>query len=95
MTALSLPGTADASVADPPRLSDAEIRDRIRDELHSSRLVDPDDVTVAVHDGTAILTGRVDNWSELAAATESAWRGATWVVNDLELPAEGSGQDSE
>ena len=32
----------------------------------------------------------------VAAATESAWRGgATWVVNDLELRTEASGQDRE
>lgn len=39
-----------------------------------------------LRDGTAILTGIVDSWSGLAAATVSAWAGGTMrVINDLEL----------
>ena len=69
---------------------------RISRTIQSSRFIDTGHIRVAVHDGTAILTGAVDNWSELAADTESAWKGgATWVVNDLELETDESGQNHE
>lgn len=67
-------------------LADARIAEEIRDEMWWSPFVDSDDVTVSVDDGVATLTGRVDSYSELNAATENAYEGgATWVDNDLEL----------
>jgi osmotically-inducible protein OsmY len=51
-----------------------------------SPFVDADDVTIRVSDGVATLTGEVDSWSELRAATENAFEGgARWVRNDLEV----------
>lgn len=64
--------------------SDVEIEDDINDELWWSPFVDADEVTVAVANGVATLTGTVDTWSEYEAATENAYEGgATWVYNNL------------
>jgi osmotically-inducible protein OsmY len=66
--------------------SDSEIRDDIQDELWWSPWVDSDDVTVAVDDGTATLTGKVDSWSERRIAAKNAIDGgAVKVLNKLKL----------
>lgn len=64
--------------------SDETIEEDIRSEFFWSPFVDGGDITVEVDDGTAILTGHVDSWSEYASATENAREGgATWVENEL------------
>lgn len=66
--------------------SDAEIRQEIRNQLEWSPFVDAEKVTVTVEDGMATLIGKVDSWSEAAAAIENAYEGgATWVRDRLEV----------
>jgi osmotically-inducible protein OsmY len=63
---------------------DSEIKDDIQSELFWSPFVDSDQVTVAVDDGTATLTGTVDSWSERQSAEENAMEGgADAVINKL------------
>lgn len=65
-----------------PALSDWEIREDIRDELFWSPFVDSDQITVAVDDGVATLTGSVEDWDEYRAARANAFEGgATAVVS--------------
>ena len=66
--------------------SDAEIEEDINDELWWSPFVDADEVTVAVSDGKATLTGEVDSWHERQSAAENAIEGgATSVTNQLTI----------
>jgi osmotically-inducible protein OsmY len=75
------PGASTATVK-----SDWEIVEDIRDELFWSPFVDSDDVTVAVDDGIATLTGVVDTFDERRAATENAFEGgAVAVDNDIQV----------
>ncbi len=56
----------------------------IEDELHWDPLVGPGHVQVRVDpDGTATLTGTVNSWSELRAATSDAVAGGARHVVDL------------
>lgn len=55
--------------------SDREIKEDIEQEFFWSIFVDHDDVSVRVKDGTATLTGTVDNRQELKAAVENAFEG--------------------
>lgn len=67
-----------------PKMSDAEIKEEINDELFWSPFVDADDVTVTVDQGTATLSGVVDSRSEYLSAEENAYEGgAVFVDNDL------------
>ena len=69
-------------------LSDAEIRDEVRDELWWSPYVDEDQVMVTVEAGTATLSGTVDSFSEFRAAGENAYEGGALAVdNDLRISA--------
>lgn len=64
--------------------SDWAIAEDIRDELFWSPFVDGDDVTVAVEDGIARLTGVVPSWDDHWDAQENAFEGgAIGVDNDL------------
>ena len=64
--------------------SDTEIKDDIEDELFWSPFVDEDQVKVSVDNGTATLTGKVDDWTEFFSAAENAREGgASAVVNKL------------
>jgi len=66
--------------------ADQEIREDIRGEMWWSPFVDADEVTVAVDEGVATLTGEVDSWSERSAARENAFEGgAVWVVNNIDV----------
>lgn len=66
--------------------SDAEIADRIDDEMLWSPYVDSTEVDVSVDDGTATLTGTVETAQERMNATEEAYEGgATWVYNNITL----------
>lgn len=67
-----------------PFKSDPKIKQDIKDEMWWSPFVDEDQVNVTVENGVAHLTGTVDSWTELNAATENALEGgATWVDNDI------------
>lgn len=69
----------------PPRVahkSDMEISRDIQTELVWSPFVDAKEVRVEVRDGTAILTGAVDSWRELASATENALEGGAIAVDN-------------
>ena len=69
-----------------PLKTDEELEKAIESELWWSPFVDSDEVTVAVDDGIATLTGTVDTWGEYSAATENAYEGgATLVDNDLDV----------
>jgi len=67
-----------------PLESDYEIAEEVRSEIFWSPFVDSDQVTVAVDDGTATLTGTVDSWTERDSADEKAYEGgAIFVDTDL------------
>jgi len=79
------PTVYDYDYAIAPKI-DAEIAEDIGDELYWSPFVDRDEVTVAVNDGVATLTGNVDTWNERNQATEEAYEGgAMSVVNQLDV----------
>lgn len=64
--------------------SDQEIEEDIRDEMWWSPFVDSDEVTVAVNDGIATLTGTLDTYAERRSAVENARQGGALAVdNDL------------
>ncbi len=67
------------------RLDDSTLRTTITDELQSSPFVEnADRIRVNVRNGTATLSGQVDNFGELAAAIDSAYQaGATSVRNRI------------
>ena len=68
-----------------PRL-DRAIIDEIEQELAWSPFVDANQVDVAVHQGVATLTGRVDSVAERQAAAENAFEGGAIAVdNQLQL----------
>jgi osmotically-inducible protein OsmY len=65
---------------------DVDIQQDIENELWWSPFVDVDNVSVAVSDGVATLTGSVDSWSEWHAASANAYEGgAKRVVNQIEV----------
>jgi osmotically-inducible protein OsmY len=67
-------------------MTDAEIDGRIQAQIWWSPYVDSEDVEVEVDDGVATLTGEVDSWMELWAATTNAYEGgAVMVDNDLQV----------
>jgi osmotically-inducible protein OsmY len=67
-----------------PMKTDAEIKESIESHLWWSPFVNSNNVTVAVNNGIATLTGTVGSWSERQAATKNAYDGgATLVSNDL------------
>lgn len=67
-----------------PSQTDSEIKDSIESELWWSPFVDSDEVSVAVDDGVATMTGSVGTWDERRTATENAYEGgATLVDNNL------------
>jgi osmotically-inducible protein OsmY len=64
--------------------TDAEIESDIEDELFWSPYVDIENVSVAVENGVATLTGTVESWTEYRAAAENAIEGgAIRVINKL------------
>lgn len=69
--------------------TDRNIAQNIRDQLWWSPFVDADQVSVSVINGTAILTGKVDNWTEWSKANENAYEGgAILVINKLNVADE-------
>ena len=69
-----------------PAKADWEIKNDIAYQLFWSPFVDADQVTVTVNDGTAVLTGTVDSWSEYYAAADNAYQGgAVYVDNELSV----------
>ena len=72
--------------ASRPVRSDSEIKDDIQDELFWSPFVDAEEVNVSVDNGTATLTGTVDDWNEFYSASDNAREGgATSVINKLKV----------
>ncbi len=64
--------------------SDRVIEQNVKDQLLWSLFVNDEDIHVAVDDGIVTLTGKVDNWSELNAAEQNAFKGgAKDVINRL------------
>ena len=65
---------------------DWEIEQDIEEQLQWSVLVDANDIDVEVDNGTATLSGDVENWTEWNAAREKAFNaGAIAVTNDVEV----------
>ncbi len=62
--------------------SDREIWNNIKEELNWSLLVDEDDITVNVEDGTAILSGEVTNYQVLQAVITNAFEGGAEIVEN-------------
>ncbi len=75
-----VPSNADYTHRKPIR-SDPEIKTGIESELEWSPFVNEDEVDVAVKDGIATLTGRVDTWREQEVAIENAFEGGAVAVN--------------
>jgi len=69
----------------PPR-SDQQIEKDIEKAFFWSPFVDRDDIKLSVHDGVAILTGKVDGWLAYGEADRDARKsGATDVINRLQV----------
>jgi osmotically-inducible protein OsmY len=67
-------------------VDDEELKERIERQLFWSPFVSAGEVTVTVENGVATLSGQVDSWSEVQAATENALQGgARRVINDLKV----------
>ncbi len=65
---------------------DWKIKRNINSQLFWSPFVDSDQVSVAVKEGVATLTGKVDSWSEKHAAEDNAYEGgARDVKNNLDV----------
>ena len=85
--ALSVPGVAAVDVGLVVKHTPAEIKAATEDRLFWDPRVERDRVTVSVGpDGVATLTGTLDAWSEIKAASDDALRGgAARVINVLAL----------
>ena len=60
------------------------MKDDIESELFWSPFLDRDDITVAVTNGVATLTGTADSWFEFGEATKNAYEGgASLVYNNI------------
>lgn len=67
-------------------VDDEELQDRIERQLFWSPFVSASEITVTVENGVATLSGQVDSWAEVQAATENALQGgARRVINDLKV----------
>jgi len=68
-------------------MTDWEIRKNVEEELNFEPSVNAAEIGVAVNEGIATLTGRVDSYWEKSAAEEAAARiaGVKAVVNELEI----------
>lgn len=67
-------------------VDDEELKAKIERQLFWSPFVSASEVTVTVENGVATLSGQVDSWAEVQAATENALQGgARRVVNDLKV----------
>jgi osmotically-inducible protein OsmY len=68
-----------------PHGTDQDARDRLVMALAIDPITDAYEIDVKVDDGLATLTGTVDNYAELAEATDVALgvRGIAWVENEL------------
>lgn len=85
--ALSVPGVAAVDVGLVVKHTPAEIKEATEDRLYWDPRVERDRVSVSVGpDGVVTLTGTLDAWSEIKAATDDALRGgAARVINVLTL----------
>lgn len=69
-----------------PFTDDRAVKEDIESEFFWSPFVDGGDITVDVDEGVVTLTGEVDDWAELTAASENAWEGgAINVINKLNV----------
>ncbi len=69
-----------------PIKSDEQIKHAIEQAFFWSPFVDRDEITVAVHDGVAILTGKIGGWVAYGEAQRDAYKGgASSVINRLEV----------
>ncbi len=87
MDVATLPGVTeidDGLVVKRPPL---EVKAAIEDRLFWDPTLEPDRVSVAVApDGVVTLTGTLDSWGEIKAATDDAvWGGAPRVINLIKL----------
>jgi len=66
--------------------SNAELETQVKNELFWNPWISPADVTVRARNGTVILSGTVDSWTEREQAEVEAYQGgARSVVNNLEV----------
>ena len=69
------------------------MKEDIESEFFWSPFVDGGDITVEVDEGVATLTGEVDDWAELTAASENAWEGGAFnVINKLDVKQSARGR---
>lgn len=87
MDVASTPGVVEVDDQLTVKLTPEELKRAIEDRLRWDVMVQRDRVSVAVApDGVATLTGALDSWSEIKAASDDALRaGATRVVDLLKL----------
>lgn len=87
--ATDLENDIDVEVDAGALVDDEELKDRIERQLFWSPFVSASEVTVTVENGVATLSGQVDSWAEVQAATENALQGgARRVINDLKVREE-------
>lgn len=84
--ATDLQNDIDVEVDAGALVDDEELKERIERQLFWSPFVSAGEVTVTVENGVATLSGQVDSWAEVQAATENALQGgARRVINDLKV----------
>jgi osmotically-inducible protein OsmY len=67
------------TVFDP---NDEQIKENVKSQLWWSPYVDSDDVKVTVENGEVELSGTVEDLAEFHKATENAWEGGAWEVDN-------------
>ncbi len=70
-----------------PKVSAADVEDRIRDALNRHAEIESGNVTVRVLDGTVTLEGTAESLDEMDRIEQAAWAGpgVTHVINNLRL----------
>jgi osmotically-inducible protein OsmY len=80
--------TVKPHVSDEDRNTQAKVKDRIRAALERSADLEAAAIEVEAHDGTVVLRGCVNSWTELEAAEAAAWAAPGIAAVDDQLRVE-------